>query len=49
MDKKEIQSEAKDYCGDILHWINKGDYSSAQRMLTSFRKAIGMWKKEGAQ
>jgi len=46
MDKQEILSQARDYCGDIISWLEKEDYSSAQRMVSGLRKAIAIWKKD---
>ena len=40
------EEQLEEYFEDIRFWLNKKDYSSAQRMVSGLRRAIAIWKKE---
>ena len=45
MDKDEIEINLNGYCGDIKKFVEIGDYSSAQRLVSGLRKFIVDLKK----
>jgi len=46
MNKEKMMEEIGEYCEDITGYLEQGDYSSAQKMVSGLRKAIPIWKRE---
>lgn len=46
MNKEKMMEEAREYYEDITNYLEQGDYSSAQKMVSGLRRAIPIWKME---
>ena len=49
MNKEQIIQETEYYLEDILSWVKKEDYSSAQRMVSGLRNFMAEIRKEAKQ